>query len=53
MNHLIKNYVSWKKTDISELTENVKSIIKFQYDNLEFSISSQIDYLLPNSFSFH
>ena len=42
-----------KKTDISELTENVKFIIKFQYDNLEFSISSQGDYLLPNSFSYH
>ena len=53
MNHLIKNYASWKKTDISELTENVKSIIKFQYDNLEFSLSSQGDYLLPNSFSYH
>ena len=52
MNHLIKNYVSWKKTDISELTKNVKSIIKFQYDNLEFSISSQGDYSLPNSFSY-
>ena len=53
MNHVIKNYVSWKKTNISELTENIKSIIKFQYDNLEFSISSQGDYLLPNSFSYH
>ena len=42
-----------KKTNISELTENIKSIIKFQYDNLEFSISSQGDYLLPNSFSYH
>ena len=53
MNHLIKNYVSWKKNDNSELTENVKSIIKFQYDNLKFSISSQGDYLLPNSFSYN
>ena len=53
MNHFIINYVSWKKSDISELTENVKFIIKFQYDNLEFSISSQGDYLLPNGFFYH
>ena len=53
MNHVIKNYVSWEKTNISELINNIKSIIKFQYDNLEFSISSQGDYLLQNSFSYH
>ena len=53
MNHVIKNYVIWEKTNISEMINNINSIIKFQYDNLEFSISSQGDYLIENSFSYH
>ena len=53
MNHVIKNYVSWKKTNIAELINTLKSIVKFHYDNLKCAIFDQGDYKINNSFSYH
>ena len=41
IHHVLKNYVSWEKTNIPEMINNVKSVLKFQYENLEFSICDQ------------
>ena len=53
INHVIKNYVNWTKTNIAELIDNLKSIVKFQYNNLKYSTSDQGDYKLQNFFSYH
>ena len=53
MNHVIKNHVSWNKTNTAELINNLKSIVKFHYDNLNFAIFDQGDYRINNSFSYH
>ena len=53
MNRVIKNYVSWKKTNIAKLINNLKSIVKFYYDNLKFAIFDQGDYRINNSFSYN
>lgn len=53
MNHVIKNYVGWNKTNIAELINNLKSKVKFHYDNLKFAIFNQGDYKIYNSFSYH
>ena len=53
INHVIKNYVNWTKTNVAELINNLKSIVKFQYDNLKYSVNDQGDYKLQNCFSYH
>ena len=53
INHVIKNYVSWKKTNIAELINTLKSIVKFHYNNLKCAIFDQGDYKTNNSFSYH
>ena len=53
MNHVLKNFVNWEKTNVSEMINNIKEIVDFQYSNLEFSIRDQGDYVLHNSFSYH
>ena len=53
MNHVLKNHVRWEKTNISEMINNIKSVVKFQLDKLEFVICDQGDYVLHNSFSYH
>ena len=35
MNHMLENYVSWEKTNIPEMINNIKSVVESQYDNLE------------------
>lgn len=48
--HVFKNYVNWTKTNIAELINNLKSMVKFQYDNLKYSMYDQGDYKLHNFF---
>ena len=53
INHVLKNYMSWEKTNLPEMINNVKSVVKFQYDNLEFSMYNEGDYVFYNMFSYH
>lgn len=53
INHVIKNFVNWTQTNVAKLINNLKSIVKFQYDNLKYSIYDQGDYKLHNYFSYH
>ena len=52
INYVNQSYVSWNKTNIAELINNLKSIVKFHYNNLKFAIFDQGEYRINNSFSY-
>ena len=51
--HVIKKCVNCTKTNVTEVINNLQSVVKFQYDNLKYCIHDQGDNRLNNYFSYH